>query len=55
MQGDQETQGYSSSRAIIIKHFYNLINNAVNYTGSDKRVLVRQLVKEQTVRIEVLV
>lgn len=38
----------------IFQVIYNLINNAVNYTGSDKRVLVRQLVKEQTVRIEVI-
>ena len=38
----------------IFQVIYNLINNAVNYTGSDKRVLVRQLVKEQIVRIEVI-
>ena len=38
----------------IFQVIYNLINNAINYTGSDKRVLVRQLVKEQIVRIEVI-
>lgn len=36
------------------KRLTNLVNNAVIYTGSDKRVLVRQLVKEQIVRIEVI-
>ena len=38
----------------IFQVIYNLINNAINYTGSDKQVLVRQLVKEQIVRIEVI-
>ncbi|MGF0063950.1 sensor histidine kinase [Lachnospiraceae bacterium SGI.085] len=38
----------------IFQVIYNLINNAINYTGSDKRVLVRQLVREQIVRIEVI-
>lgn len=32
---------------------YNLINNAINYTGDDKRVFVRQINKEKSVRIEV--
>lgn len=32
---------------------YNLINNAVNYTGADKQVWVRQTVREDKVRIEV--
>lgn len=32
---------------------YNLINNAINYTGDDKRVTVRQIRGENTVRIEV--
>lgn len=47
--------GMEADEFKIFQVIYNLINNAVNYTGSDKRVLVRQLVKEQTVRIEVLV
>lgn len=38
----------------IFQVIYNLVNNAINYTGNDKRVLVRQLVKGQTVRIEVI-
>lgn len=32
---------------------YNLINNAVNYTGDDKRVFVRQINKTDCVRIEI--
>ncbi|SHJ04857.1 sensor histidine kinase [Parasporobacterium paucivorans] len=32
---------------------YNLINNAINYTGDDKKVLVRQVVRDGRVRIEV--
>ncbi len=33
---------------------YNLINNAINYTGIDKKVLVKQVIREQSVRIEVI-
>jgi len=33
---------------------YNLINNAVNYTGEDKKVTVRQINKPDAVRIEVV-
>ncbi len=32
---------------------YNLMNNAINYAGEDKTVIVRQIVKDNTVRIEV--
>lgn len=32
---------------------YNLINNAINYVGEDKQVLVKQLVEGDKVRIEV--
>ena len=38
----------------IFQVIYNLVNNAINYTGEDKRVLVRQIVKGETVRIEVI-
>lgn len=40
----------------IFQVIYNLVNNAINYTGEDKRVLVRQLIREdgETVRIEVI-
>ncbi len=33
---------------------YNLINNAINYTGDKKEVKVKQIVKGQIVRIEVI-
>ena len=33
---------------------YNLINNAINYIGEDKTVLVRQTVKDGFVKIEVI-
>ena len=32
----------------------NLVNNAINHTGDDKRVTVRQIKGENTVRIEVV-
>ena len=33
--------------------FYNLIANAVNYTGNDKSVIIRQIISGGSVRIEV--
>lgn len=33
---------------------YNLVNNAITYTGEDKKVMIYQTVKEQRVRIEVV-
>ena len=33
---------------------YNLINNAVNYTGKEKEVLLRQTIKDDRVRIDVI-
>ncbi len=33
---------------------YNLINNAVNYCGDDKTVIIRQINKKDSVRIEVI-
>ena len=37
----------------IFQVIYNLINNAINYTGEDKKVIVRQLIWGNKVRIEV--
>lgn len=37
----------------IFQVLYNLINNAINYTGEDKKVIVRQIVTKNKVRIEV--
>ena len=33
---------------------YNLINNAVNYTGDDKKITIKQINKESSVRIEII-
>lgn len=33
---------------------YNLINNAINYSGEDHQVVVRQLLKKNKVRIEII-
>ncbi len=33
---------------------YNLINNAINYAGEDKHITVKQILKEDQVRIEVI-
>ena len=38
----------------ITQVLYNLINNAINYIGDDKTVIVRQTVKDDTVRIDVI-
>lgn len=37
----------------IYQVIYNLINNAINYTGKDKSVIVKQIVSGDRVRIEV--
>ena len=38
----------------ITQAFYNLLINAVNYTGEDKSVIVKQIVTESRVKIEVI-
>ena len=42
-----------ADRRMLLQVIYNLINNAVNYAGEDKRVRVWQTVKENSVRISV--
>ncbi len=37
----------------IFQVIYNLVNNAINYTGDDKTVLIRQIIRDDIVRIEV--
>lgn len=37
----------------ILQVIYNLVNNAINYTGDDKRVVIRQAVSDGYCRIEV--
>ena len=43
-----------ADRMMILQVIYNLINNAVNYVGEDKKVRVVQEVKEDVVRISVI-
>ncbi len=43
----------SADSVMILQVIYNLINNAINYTGEDKKVTVRQDVIENRVRISV--
>jgi len=38
---------------MILQVVYNLVNNAINYTGDDKKVMVRQTVSDKKVRISV--
>ena len=42
-----------ADRGMILQVIYNLINNAINYTGDDKYVLVRQELTADSVRISV--
>ena len=42
-----------ADRGMILQVIYNLINNAIHYTGDDKLVYVRQTVNGDTVRISV--
>lgn len=37
----------------ILQVLYNLINNAINYTGENKEVVINQIIKGDSVRIEV--
>lgn len=43
-----------ADRVMILQVVYNLINNAINYVGEDKTVVVTQTVSEQEVRISVV-
>ena len=42
-----------ADRGMLLQVVYNLINNAINYTGEDKNVTVRQAVSDGKVRISV--
>ena len=43
-----------ADRGMILQVVYNLINNAINYTGDDKYVLVKQEIKGDNVRVCVI-
>ena len=49
---DREAFIYAD-RIRILQVLYNLVNNAVNYTGEDKRVTIRQMCHDGVCRIEV--
>ena len=49
---DSDTMIYAD-RGMLLQVIYNLINNAINYTGDDKFVSVKQTVSGDTVRISV--
>lgn len=44
----------SADELKVTQAFYNLLINAINYTGDDKAVIIRQLVVDDKVRIEVI-
>lgn len=43
-----------ADRGMMLQVLYNMINNAINYTGEDKKVCVRQTVENGVVRIGVI-
>lgn len=48
-----ENVSVNADRTMILQVVYNLVNNALNYTGEDKRVLIRQTVSDGRVRVSV--
>jgi len=44
----------TADRVRILQVIYNLVNNAINYTGEDKRVVLRQTVTDGYCRVEVI-
>lgn len=38
----------------LLQVIYNLINNAINYTGADKKVVIKQTIKGSKVKIEII-
>jgi signal transduction histidine kinase len=42
-----------ADRGMLLQVIYNLINNAINYTGADQYVLVKQEIKDGIVRISI--
>jgi len=50
----EENVMVTADRTMILQVVYNLINNALNYTGEDKRVSIDQSVWDNRVRISVI-
>ena len=48
-----ENVSVNADRTMILQVVYNLVNNALNYTGEDKKVLIRQTVSNGKVRVSV--
>lgn len=53
LEGQCEYAAVYADRTMILQVLYNLINNAINYTGDDKRVTVTETLENDTVRIAV--
>ena len=51
-ESDREVM-VTADKGRILQVIYNLVNNAINYTGEDKRVVIRQVVNEGRCRIEI--
>jgi signal transduction histidine kinase len=49
-----ESIAVMADRTMILQVVYNLVNNALNYTGEDKTVTIRQTVSDGRVRISVI-
>jgi len=50
---DREAYIYADTSKIL-QVVYNLVNNAINYTGEDKQVTIRQICRDGMCRIEVI-
>ena len=50
---DREMYIYADTTKIL-QVVYNLVNNAVNYTGEDKKVTIRQIARDGMCRVEVI-
>lgn len=50
----QESVYVTADRTMILQVIYNLVNNALNYTGEDKQVSIDQSVWDNRVRISVM-
>lgn len=53
LEHDQDVFLYADE-VKITQAFYNLLLNAINYGGEDKKVIVKQIVQSNSVRIEVI-